>query len=82
MRRARASWYLDKMVAPMLEPSTSDLIAAQRSGQTPYTKQSFQLAKKQLRDWFLATRLAEALDRYYRNVRSSVRVKLIMPTSH
>ena len=81
LRRARASWYLDKMVAPMLEPSTADLIAVQRSGQTPYTKVSFAKARNQLRDWFLTTRLAVALDRYYRNVRSTVRVKLIMPSA-
>ncbi|MFP6686015.1 MAG: hypothetical protein VB934_14955 [Polyangiaceae bacterium] len=81
LRRARASWYLDKMVAPMLEPSTADLVAVQRSGQTPYTKMSFAKARSQLHDWFLATRLAIALDRYYRNVRSTVRVKLIMPST-
>lgn len=81
LRRARASWYLDKMVAPMLEPSTADLIAVQRSGQTPYTKVSFAKARSQLRDWYLTTRLAIALDRYYRNVRSTVRVKLIMPST-
>jgi hypothetical protein len=78
-RRARASWYLDKMVAPMLEPSTADLIATQRSGETPYTHDSFEKVRKELRDWFLATRLALAIDRYYRNVRGTVNVALIMP---
>ena len=76
-RRARASWYLDKMVAPMLKPSDIDLREVHRRGETPYTKQAFELVAQPLRNWYVATRLAAALDTYYRSIRSRVTVQLI-----
>ncbi len=76
-RRARASWYLDKMVAPMLKPSELDLREAHRRGETPFTPQSFDEARDAIERWYTSARLATALDRYFRNVRSRVEVVVI-----
>lgn len=76
-RQARASWYLDKMVAPMLLPTDLDLREVHKSGATPYTNLPFDKVRARLRSWYIATRLARALDNYYRNIRSRVTVKLI-----
>ncbi len=76
-RRARASWYLDKMVAPMLTPSDLELRAVHKRGESPYTTQRFEDIEPQLRRWYISTRLASALDRYYRAARSRVDVVVI-----
>ena len=78
-RRARASWYLDKTVAPMLEPSSTQLINLQRSGTTPYTSIGFDQARQALRDWYLTNQLRLALDRYYNTVRTAVKVRVLVP---
>jgi hypothetical protein len=76
-RRARASWYLDKMVAPMLKPTEIDLREAHRRGETPFTQQPFEQVRDQIERWYLSVRLASALEQYFRNVRSRVRVVMI-----
>ncbi|MEZ4443464.1 MAG: hypothetical protein R3B72_30615 [Polyangiaceae bacterium] len=78
-RRARASWYLDKTIAPMLKPSELDLRQAHRRGETPFTEQRFEEVEPQLRQWFVSTRLATALDRYFRNARARITVFVIAP---
>ena len=76
-RRARASWYLDKMVAPMLRPSELDLRQVHARGETPYTERPFEDVREEVRQWFISTRLSAALDRYFRNVRARVSITLI-----
>lgn len=76
-RRARASWYLDKTVAPMLRPSELDLREVHQRGETPFTERSFDDAADDLRQWYVASRLATALDRYFRSVRSKVKITMI-----
>jgi hypothetical protein len=76
-RRARASWYLDRMVAPMLRPSELDLREVHRRGESPYSNQKFENVEDQLRRWYVASRMNAALDRYFRNVRSRVKIVLI-----
>jgi hypothetical protein len=76
-RRARASWYLDKMIAPMLKPSELDLREVHRRGETPFTEMRFEDAEAQLLQWYVSTRLAAALDRYFRNARTRVKVFVI-----
>jgi hypothetical protein len=78
-RRARAGWYLDKMVAPMLAPSEVDLRDVHQQGLTPFTNRPFAQVRRQLESWYLSTRLADALDSYYRSVRTRVTVHLIAP---
>lgn len=76
-RRARASWYLDKMVAPMLRPSELDLREVHKRGETPFTDRPFDDVRDEVRQWFVSSRLSAALDRYFRNVRSRVSITLI-----
>ncbi len=76
-RRARATYYLDKMVAPMLQPSESDLREVHRRGDTPYTSAAFEEVEVQVRSWYVTARLRAALDSYYRSVRTKVAIELI-----
>jgi hypothetical protein len=76
-RRARASWYLDKMVAPMLRPTELDLREVHRRGNTPFSNDKFDLVQEPLRRWYVSTRMNAALERYFRNVRSRVKITLI-----
>ncbi|MBM4373582.1 MAG: hypothetical protein FJ095_00745 [Deltaproteobacteria bacterium] len=76
-RRARASYYLDKMVAPMLQPSEADLREAHSRGDTPFTDQSFEASEARLRSWYVSARLRAALDSFYRSVRTKVSVELV-----
>jgi hypothetical protein len=76
-RRARASWYLDKMIAPMLRPSELDLREAHRRGETPYTNQTFDQVRDALERWYVSQSLTTALERYFRNARARVDVVII-----
>lgn len=76
-RRARATYYLDKMVAPMLQPSESDLREAHQRGDTPFTSMAFEEAEGELRRWYASARLKAALDSFYRSVRTKVAVAII-----
>jgi hypothetical protein len=76
-RQARASLYLDRMVAPMLEPSEFELRVALRSGATPFKDQAYDAVAPALRRWYVSQRLAQALDAYYQNARSRVSISLL-----
>lgn len=76
-RRARASYYLDKMVAPMLQPSDAELRDVHRRGDTPFTNSPYAEVEDKVRNWYVSIRLRTALDTYYRGVRSKVTVQLI-----
>jgi hypothetical protein len=81
-RQARASLYLDRMVAPMLEPSTAELSALHRSGRTPWSTVPFDTVQPGLRRWYISTRLNDALQNYYQNARSRLEVVFVaLPTS-
>src|SRR6185295_990375 len=71
-RQARASLYLDRMVAPMLEPSEFELRAALRAGTTPFKDQAYEDIAPLLTRWYVGQRLAQALESYYQSVRSRV----------
>jgi len=73
-RQAKASLYLDRMVAPMLEPTELELLALHRSGQTPFSSRPFEDVKGQMKRWYIAVRLAQALETYYQNARSRVTI--------
>jgi hypothetical protein len=75
--KARASWYIDKMIAPMLTPTELDLREAHERGETPFTKQRFKDVQQQLERWYIETRTAAALDQSYRSARSKLTVMII-----
>lgn len=80
-RQAKASLYLDRMVAPMLEPSELELRALHGSGTTPFTSTPFDKLDKdalaRLKRLYVGVRLAQALDAYYQNARSRVHIVTI-----
>jgi hypothetical protein len=71
-REARASLYLDRMVAPMLEPSEAELRTLHRARNNPFQKLPFERIEPGLRRWFVAQRLAAAVQSFYQNARSRI----------
>ncbi len=78
-RQARASLYLDRMVAPMLRPSDAELRAIHRTAQTPYRDRRFEQVAPELRRWYVARRLSAALATFYQNARSRLSVTMLAP---
>lgn len=76
-RRARASLYLDQMVAPMLEPSEAELRKIHRTGQTPFRGQPYREISPKLRRWYIGTRLGAAALSYYQNARARLNVDFL-----
>ncbi|HMY18048.1 MAG TPA: hypothetical protein PKA58_17110 [Polyangium sp.] len=77
-RQAAASLYLDRMVAPMLEPSEPELRALLATpGATPFSGQPYDKVALALGRWIVAQRLGEAIATYYQTARSRVVVTLI-----
>jgi hypothetical protein len=77
LREARASLYLDRMVAPMLEPSEAELREIHRSTNNPFRGQRFDDVVSPLRSWYVAERLAAALGAFYQNARGRVHLVLL-----
>ena len=75
-REAKASLYIDRMVAPMLEPSLVELRALHRSGTTPFKDEDFDKAQPALVRWVVGQKVSAALETFYLNARS--RVTLVM----
>jgi hypothetical protein len=76
-RRARASLYLDRMVAPMLRPSDAELVNIHRSIDTPFRNRPFDEIAPQLRRWYVARRLSQAVQAFFQNARSRVDITLL-----
>lgn len=73
-RQARASLYLDRMVAPMLSPSDAELRALFRNERTPFRDAPFETVLPGLRRWYVSTRLQAALSAYYQNARTRLEI--------
>ena len=76
-RQARASLYLDRMVAPMLEPSDAELRNIHRTARTPFRGAPYERIEASLRRWYVAQRFEAALGTFYQNVRSRLRVTIL-----
>jgi hypothetical protein len=77
LREARASLYLDRMVAPMLEPSDAELREVHRAVNNPFRVQRFDEVAIPLRQWYVAQRLEAALGAFYQNARARVHVVIL-----
>ncbi len=75
-RQARASLYLDRMIAPMLEPSELELRDLWRTGSTPFKDLPFDEIRAALSRWYVGQRLAQAIEAYFQNARSRVVVSV------
>lgn len=73
-RQAKASLYLDRMVAPMLEPTELELFALHRAGATPFSGKPFDEVKDRMKRWYVSQRLSQSLDTYYQNARSRISI--------
>ena len=76
-RLARASLYLDRMVAPMLRPSDAELEAIQRSAPAALQNEPFARARPLLLRWYVSRRLSSAMASFYQEARSRVTVTLL-----
>jgi hypothetical protein len=76
-RQARASLYLDRMVAPLLQPSLAELRDLFRSGATPFKDRPFDQVSQALSRWYVGQRLAQAVEAYYLNARARVVIAVV-----
>ena len=79
MREARASLYLDRMVAPMLAPSEAELREVHRATTNPFRGQKFDEIADPLRRWYVGQRLEAALSAFYQNARTRVHLVILPP---
>jgi hypothetical protein len=75
-RRARASLYLDRMVATMLTPSDTELRIVHRTTRTPFFGQEYETIAPLLQRWYVAQRLNAAVRAFYEGARSRLQVTL------
>jgi hypothetical protein len=76
-RQARASLYLDRMVAPMLRPSDAELEAIQRSAPAALQNEPFVRVRPLLLRWYVSRRLGTAMSSFFQEARSRVTVTLL-----
>lgn len=76
-RRARASLYLDRMVAPMLNPSDAELREILRTEPTPFRGERFEEVAVGLRRWYVGDRLRTALAAFFRSARARIRIVML-----
>jgi hypothetical protein len=76
-RQARASLYLDRMVAPMLRPSDAELEAIQRSAPAGLQNEPFVRVRPLLLRWYVSKRLGSAMASFFQEARSRVTITLL-----
>ncbi|MEZ4224675.1 MAG: hypothetical protein R3B13_27235 [Polyangiaceae bacterium] len=78
-RRARASLYLDRMVAPMLAPSRAELLVLHKHADTPFRNLPFERAEAPLARWYVGRRLSDALSNFFQNARARLELTVVAP---
>jgi len=76
-RQARASLYLDRMVAPMLRPSDAELEAIQRSAPAALQNEAFVRVRPLLLRWYVSKRLQAAMSSFFQEARTRVTITLL-----
>lgn len=76
-RRARASLYLDRMVAPMLSPSEAELQALHNSGRTPFSRVPYAEVASEMRRWYVSRALRQAVQSYFDGARSRITLTVL-----
>lgn len=76
-RQARASLYLDRMVAPMLRPSDAELEAIQRSAPAALQNEPFARVRPLLLRWYVSKRLGAAMSSFFQEARSRITITLL-----
>lgn len=78
-RQARASLYLDRMVAPMLRPSDAELAAEYQSERARFRGLPYADVLPALRRLHVGRRLAAAVAAFYQNARTRLHVTVLDP---
>jgi hypothetical protein len=73
-RRARSAIYLDRMVAPMLAPTPTELRQVYAGESHPYRSLAYDKAIPLLSRWIVGQRLRDAFDLYYQNARQRLTI--------
>jgi hypothetical protein len=76
-RQARASLYLDRMVAPMLDPSDAELRLVHRTARTPFSAAPFDQVREDMRRWYISRELSLALESFYEGARTRLRLQIL-----
>ena len=76
-RRARASLYLDRMVAPMLRSSERELREIYSTAPSRLRAIPFEDARDALERWYTGRRLAGALEDYFESSRARLRITIL-----
>jgi hypothetical protein len=76
-RQARASLYLDRMVAPMLKPSDAELRNVQLGAPGPLRGAPFEQVRPALARWYIGRRLSAAVAAFYQSARSRLTITLL-----
>ena len=76
-REALASLYLDRMVAPMLDPTDAELRSVHRTQRTPFSGKPYDEIATALRRWYVGTRLAASLASFYDGLRTRLTVTVL-----
>ncbi len=76
-RRARAAFYLDHEVSPILHPSEEQLREVYRTSAHPYKGKKFETIRDDLARWFVSERLRVALSSYLQAARNRVRIVVV-----
>jgi hypothetical protein len=76
-RSARASFYLERMVAPLLEPTELELRELHASGKTPFTDKAFDTILEPLKRWVMGQRLTAAVDDFWQQARSRLVIQWV-----
>ena len=77
-RFARASIYLERMVAPMVRPSRSELLSLHRRLSSPYMDRNFSEVEAPFESWYLAERMASIVRAFYNDLRQRVRFTILV----
>lgn len=78
-RQARASLYLDRMIAPMLRPSDAELAAEYQTEKARFRGLPYADAIPALRRIHVARRLSAAVAAFYQNARTRLRITVLEP---
>ena len=76
-REALASFYLDRVVAPMLDPSDAELRALHRTERTPFSGRPYDEVSASLRRWYVSVRLGASLSSFYDGLRARLSLTML-----
>ncbi len=76
-RQARAAFYVDRNVSPILRPSEEQLREVYRTTAHPFKSRKFEEARDDLLRWFVAERLRVAEAAFLQTARSRVKIVVL-----